>query len=241
MGMAGSEDRPNQDIPHRNSQAFLPNERSHFNNQARLANRSHLLSQSRLINQSHLTNQPHLTDHPPLTNQSHTINRSHLTRFDGEGPSSDLAELEASLRKKQWDMDLEGATMRRIQRAEEQARIQEEEKKSREADMRERSYRFQFQSNLNQMWHDCDRDREAAEERRNSKEREEREAMKRRELQAEQEKLRELSSMESKLQDMWEAHDLARGLPGKIRPGQLSEAGQRRARERAEKLRHQKQ
>lgn len=235
MGMAGSEDRPNQDIPHKNPQTFLPSNRSHFNNQALLANQSHLTSRSHLPNQSRLINQPH------LTNQSHPVNRSHLTKFNGEGPVSDLAELEASLRMKQRDVDLERATIKNIQRAEEQARIQEEEKKAHEAEMRERSSRFKFQSSLHQMWHDCDRDREAVEERRKSKEREEREAMKRRELQAEQEKLHELSSMESKLQNMWEAHDLARGMPGKIRPGQLSEAGQRRARERAEKLRHQNQ
>lgn len=142
---------------------------------------------------------------------------------------------------KQRDIDLDRAAMRNIQRAEEQARIQEKEKKAREAKMRERSYRSNFQSSLHQMWRDCDRDREVAEERRNNKEREEREEMKRRELQAEQEKLHELSSMESKLENMWEAHDLARGMPGKIRPGQLSEAGQRRARERAEKLRRQKE
>lgn len=87
------------------------------------------------------------------------------------------------------------------------------------------------------MWQECDRDREAAEKRRDTREREEREEAKRKEIEAEQKRQNEISNIEASLKSMWEAHDLERGVPAKIRPGQLSEAGQRRVRERAEKLR----
>lgn len=144
----------------------------------------------------------------------------------------------------QRNVDLERATIRDIQRAEEQAKIQEEERQAHEARKRDQYYQFSAQSSLHRMWNDCDRDREAAEERRNTREREERkerEEMKRREWKAEQERLLELSNLETNLKSVWEAHDLERGMPAKIRPGQLSEAGQRRVRERAEKLRYHEQ
>lgn len=176
-----------------------------------------------------------------LNNRYHLSKQSHLTKVDDENSASELAELEAGLRTMQRNMDLERATIRDIQRAEEQARIQEEERQARDAEIREQAYRFTVQSSLQKMWQDCDREREAAEDRRNTREREEREEAKRRERQAEQERSDELSNMEENLKSMWKMHDLERGMPAKIRPGQLSEAGQRRVRERAEKLRHQKQ
>lgn len=141
----------------------------------------------------------------------------------------------------QRNTDLERATIRDIQRAEERANIQDEDKRAREAEKRDQDYRFSVRSSLHMMWKDCDRDREAAEERRNTREREEREVMKMREWQAEQERLQELSNMETALKSMWEAHDRDRGTPANMRPGQLSEAGQRRVRERAEKLRYHEQ
>lgn len=174
-------------------------------------------------------------------NRYRVINHSRLTKLEDENPASELAELEARLRTMQRNMDLERATVRDIQRAEEQARIQKEEKQAREAEIREQSYRSTVQSSLHKMWQNCDREREAAEERRNTREREEREESKRRERQVEQERVNELSNMEANLKSMWKAHDLERGMPAKIRPGQLSEAGQRRVRERAEKLRRHKQ
>ncbi|KKY38907.1 hypothetical protein UCDDA912_g01042 [Diaporthe ampelina] len=104
-------------------------------------------------------------------------NRSHLTNPDDEKSTNNLVELEAGLCTMQRNMDLERATIRDIQRAEEQAKTQEEEKRAREAGMRDQNYRSALQSSLHKMWHDCDRDREAAEERRNTREREEREYM----------------------------------------------------------------
>ncbi|KAG6367062.1 hypothetical protein INS49_001244 [Diaporthe citri] len=214
MGMAEGEGCPDQHTSQINPRPF------HRNNRYQLTNPSHLITHSRLTKQSH------------------------LTKIDDENPASELAELEAGLRTMQRNMDLERATIRDIQKAEEQARIQKEEKQAREAEIREQNYRFTVQSSLHKMWQDCDREREAVEERRNIREREEREEReeaKRRERQAEQERFDELSNMEATLKSMWKAHDLERGIPAKIRPGQLSEAGQRRVRERAEKLRHQKQ
>lgn len=191
---------------------------------------------------SHTNTRPfHLNNHSRLTNHSHLITDSRLTKVDYENPAREVAELEAGLRTMQRNMDLERATIRDIQRAEEQARIQKEEKQAREAEIREQNYRSPVQSSLHKMWQDCDREREAAEERRNTREREEREEAKSRERQVEQERFHELSNMEESLKSMWKAHDLERGIPAKIRPGQLSEAGQRRVRERAEKLRHHKQ
>lgn len=205
--MAEREKRPNQNILHTNAGLVHPNQR------CRLTDHSHVTNNSRLINQSYLTN------------------HSRLTNSTDENPARDVAELEAGLRTMLWKMDLERATVRDIQRAEEQARIQEDEKQAREAEIRRRSYRPTVHSSLQEMWKDCDRDRKAAEERRDAREREEREEAKRRESEAETAKLNELSNIEASLKSMWEAHDIARGLPGRIRPGQLSERGQARARE----------
>lgn len=86
------------------------------------------------------------------------------------------------------------------------------------------------------MWQDYDRDREAADERLKNVEREQREEAKTKEREAEEKRLGELARMETSLKGMWAAHDLEQGRTPKIRPGQLSEAGQRRVREREERL-----
>lgn len=86
------------------------------------------------------------------------------------------------------------------------------------------------------MWQDHDRDREAADERRKNLEREQREEAQEKEREMEEKRLGELASIETNLKSMWEAHDLDTGRTPEIRPGQLSEAGQRRVREREERL-----
>lgn len=86
------------------------------------------------------------------------------------------------------------------------------------------------------MWQDYDRDRKAADERLKNIEREQREEVQAKEREEEEKRNRELANMEVSLKSMWEAHDLEQRRTPKIRPGQLSEAGQRRVREREERL-----
>lgn len=90
------------------------------------------------------------------------------------------------------------------------------------------------------MWQDYDRDREAADERLKGIEREQREKVQKRERGAEEKRLGELNSIEANIKSMWEADDLDATGTRKIRLGQLSEAGQKRARERQERLRRQR-
>lgn len=87
------------------------------------------------------------------------------------------------------------------------------------------------------MWGDYDREREAADERRRNIERAQQEEARREEREAEEKRVGELGRIEANLKGMWEAYDLEEGRTPKIRPGQLSEAGQRRVRQREDMLR----
>lgn len=171
----------------------------------------------------------------------HQNDHPHFNNINIDSSETSLAEIEASLRTMQRGIDQRRAIARDIEVAEEQSRLQHEAEQAREAELRDRRFRSTVQSSLYTMWRDCDREREAAEELRQAREREQREQVQMKEREEEQKRQRELSSMEANLKAMWEAHDLEQGRTPKIRPGQLSEAGQRRVRERAEALRRQKQ
>lgn len=82
------------------------------------------------------------------------------------------------------------------------------------------------------MWQDYDHDRKAADERLKGMEREQREKVHKKEREAEEKRLGELNSIEANIKSMWDADDLDATGIRKIRPGQLSEAGQKRVRER---------
>lgn len=86
------------------------------------------------------------------------------------------------------------------------------------------------------MWQDHDRDREAADERRQKSEREQREKVQRKKREMGEKRRAELVVIEAKLKSMWKLHGEEEKRTLKIRPGQLSEAGQRRVREREERL-----
>lgn len=176
--MVGGENRPKQHTPRTNIHPFHPNSHSHVTNQSRLTNDSRLI------------------------NDSHPSNRYRPTNYDGENSASNLAELEEDLQRMQRKMDLECAILKDIQRAEEKARIREEEKQAREAEMRYTTYRSTAHSSLQEMWQECDREREAAARRRDGREREEREEAKRKECEAEQKKRNEISNIEASLKSM---------------------------------------
>lgn len=179
---------------------------------------------------------------PQLTRQPfHQNNYTHFIKNSVDSSEPSLSDLEASLRTMQRGIDQRCTIARDIEMAEEQSRLQDEAEQAREADLRDRRFRSTVQSSLYTMWRDCDREREVAEELRQAREREQREQVQMKEREEEQMRRRELSNMEINLKGMWEAHDLEQGRTPKIRPGQLSEAGQRRVRERAEALRRRNQ
>lgn len=87
------------------------------------------------------------------------------------------------------------------------------------------------------MWREKDREREAADNRLKNIEQEQREEAQTKEREVEDKRLGELARIENNLKSMWEAHDLIDRRTPTIRPGQLSEAGRRRVREREERMR----
>lgn len=177
---------------------------------------------------SHIINRP-----------SHQNDRRHLIQPYNEKAEDTLAELEADLRAKQRRIDEDRVINREIRVREEQARLRDEEERARAAELREQQNRSIFRSNLHAMWEDYDRDREAAEERLKDMEREQREKIHKKEREAEEKRRGELNNIEASIKSMWDADDLDATGNRKIRPGQLSEAGQRRVRERQERLRRQ--
>lgn len=168
----------------------------------------------------------------------HQNNQPRFTHINTDYSDHSMAGLEASLRTMQRGIDERRTVVRNIELAEEQSRLEEKAERAREAELQNHRFRSTLKSSLNTMWQDCDREREDAEKLRQAREREEREQIQMKQREEEQNRQRELSKMENNLKSMWEAHDIARGMP---RPGQLSEAGQRRARERAEALRRRRQ
>ncbi|KAK7742666.1 hypothetical protein SLS63_000231 [Diaporthe eres] len=177
----------------------------------------------------------HLTSHiiDPSFHQNHNHN---LTKTNDENAEDNLAELEAGLRTRQRQIDQERAIVRDIQVAEEQARLREEEEQARTAELQDQQYRSTVRSSLHIMWQDHDRDRQATDERLKNIEREQREAVQAKEREEEEKRNGELARMEVSLKSMWETHDLEQRRTPKIRPGQLSEAGRRRVREREERM-----
>lgn len=175
----------------------------------------------------------------PTQHTSHIINRPsqqnnrhHLTQPYNEKAEDTLAELEVDLRAKQRRMDEDRVINREIRVREEQARLRDEEERARAAELRQQQNRSAFRSNLHAMWQDYDHDRKAADERLKGMEREQRERVHKKEREAEEKRLGELNSIEANIKNMWDADDLDATGIRKIRPGQLSEAGQRRVRER---------
>lgn len=168
----------------------------------------------------------------------HRYNHPRFSHINTDSSDPSMAGLEASLRTMQRGIDERRTVVNNIELAEEQSRLEEKAERAREAELQNHRFRSTLKSNLNIMWQDCDREREHAEKLRQAREREEREQIQMKQREEEQSRQRELSKMENNLKSMWEAHDIARGIP---RPGQLSEAGQRRVRERAEAQRRRKQ
>ncbi|KAL2284080.1 hypothetical protein FJTKL_09285 [Diaporthe vaccinii] len=178
---------------------------------------------------THLTS--HVIDSPFYQNHNHN-----LTKTNYEKAEDTLAELEAGLRTRQRQIDQERAIVRNIQLAEEQARLREEEEQARTAELQDQQYRSTVRSSLHITWQNHDRDRQAADERLKNIEREQREAAQAKEREEEEKRNGELARMEVSLKSMWETHDLEQRRTPKIRPGQLSEAGQRRVREHEERM-----
>lgn len=181
-------------------------------------------------------NMPHLTRQPFRQN-----NQPRFTNVNTDYSEPSLADLEASLRTMQRGFDERRTVVRNVELAEEQSRLEEKAERARKAEMQDHRFRSTAKSSLYTMWQDCDREREVAEELRQAREREEREQVQMKQREEEQSRQQELAKMKNNLEAMWEAHDIGKGMPSRIRPGQLSEAGQRRARERAEALRRRKQ
>lgn len=178
---------------------------------------------------THLTSR--VIDPPFYQNHNHN-----LTKTNDEKAEDTLAELEAGLRTRQRQIDQERAIVRNIQLAEEQARLREGEEQARTAELQDQQYRSTVRSSLHIMWQNHDRDRQAADERLKNIEREQREAAQAKEREEEEKRNGELARMEVSLKSMGETHDLEQRRTPKIRPGQLSEAGQRRVREREERM-----
>lgn len=137
-----------------------------------------------------------------------------------------------NLRAMQRDIDQGHANSREIEVFEEQARLQDKADKARDTELRVNHSQCIFQSNLSAMWRDSDRQREAAEELFQTRERERQEEIQRQEREEEHQRLQEVLKLETNLKSMWEAHDLTQGRTSRIQPGQLPMAGQRRVRER---------
>lgn len=178
----------------------------------------------------------HLTP-PHIIRPFHQNNHYHITKTADEEAEDTLGVLEGGLRTSLRQFDQERAILRDIRVAEEQEKSRLEEERARAAELRDQQYRSAFRSNLQTMRRDYDREREVADERLKNIEREQREEAQKQTRETEDKRLEEVASIEAKLKSMWAADELdARGYR-KIRPGQLSEAGQRRVREREERLR----
>lgn len=137
-----------------------------------------------------------------------------------------------NLRAMQRDIDQGRASIREIEVFEEQARLQDKADKARDAELRANHSQPIFQSSLSAMWRDCDRQRVAAEQLFQTRERERQEEIQMQEREEEHQRQQEVSRLENNLKSIWEAHDLMQGRNSRIQPGQLTMAGQRGVRER---------
>lgn len=172
---------------------------------------------------------------PPAINQPrHLTNNTHQAKTT-EGQDKNTPRLpEFNLPIRQRAIAPKKAIVREVQAAETPTRLTG---RARAVELRDQQQQSALQSNLHTMWQDHDREREAAEERRKTKQREQLEEAARQRRQTEEKRLGEIAGIEASIRSLWEADERDDRGYQKIRLGQYSAAGQRRAREREEGLR----
>lgn len=153
-----------------------------------------------------------------------------LTKTAEEKHDATTAAPKFGLRTSQCQINPDNVIARDIQVSQEQTRLRG---RARAAELLEQQNQPDY---LRTMWQDHDRHREVAEGRLMNQQRERREEAQKQAQETEEKRLGVIAGIEASIRSMWDADLLdARGDP-KIRPGQLSAAGQQRVREREERL-----